>query len=33
MLDFMIGLAFVVMVVGPAIVATAQKSKSNDQES
>lgn len=32
MVDFMIGLAFVAMVVTPAIVATFQRSKSNDNE-
>jgi hypothetical protein len=30
--DFLIGLAFVVMVVGPAIVASIQKAKSRDQD-
>jgi hypothetical protein len=33
MLDFLLGLAFVVMVVGPAIMATIQRAKSQDHES
>jgi hypothetical protein len=32
MVDFMIGLAFVAMVVTPAIVASFQKAKSTDTE-
>ena len=32
MLDFLLGLAFVLMVVGPAVVATVQKSRSGDRE-
>lgn len=32
MLDFLLGLVFVVMVIGPAVVATVQKSRSHDHE-
>ena len=32
MIDFLIGLAFVVMVVGPAILASIQRSKSHDDD-
>jgi len=32
MFDFLIGLAFVVMVVGPAVVAAIQKARSQDGE-
>jgi hypothetical protein len=32
MVDFMIGLAFVAMVITPAIVASFQRAKSNDGE-
>lgn len=32
MFDFLIGLAFVVMVVGPAILASIQRSKSHDDD-
>jgi hypothetical protein len=28
--DFLIGLAFVVMIIGPAILATVQRSRSHD---
>jgi len=30
--DFLIGLAFVLMVVGPAILATIQKARSHDND-
>jgi hypothetical protein len=30
--DFLIGLAFVVMVVGPAILASMQRAKSHDKD-
>jgi hypothetical protein len=30
MFDFLIGLAFVVMVIGPAILASIQKQRSHD---
>jgi hypothetical protein len=33
MFDFLLGLAFVLMVVGPAIMATIQRSRSQDHES
>lgn len=33
MFDFLLGLAFVLMVVGPAIMASIQRAKSPDQES
>ena len=32
MVDFLIGLAFVVMVLGPAILASALRAKSRDSE-
>jgi hypothetical protein len=32
MLDFLLGLAFVLMIIGPAILASAMRSKSRDQE-
>jgi hypothetical protein len=33
MVDFLIGLAFVAMIVSPAIVASVQRSKSNHGDS
>ncbi len=32
MFDFLIGLAFVVMLIGPAILASMQRSKSHDDD-
>jgi hypothetical protein len=32
MFDFLLGLAFVFMVVGPAIMATIQRARSQDRE-
>lgn len=32
MFDFLIGLAFVVMVIGPAILASMQRAKSHDND-
>jgi hypothetical protein len=32
MFDFLVGMAFVLMVIGPAILATMQRSRSQDQQ-
>lgn len=32
MFDFLVGLAFVLMVVGPAILASVQRARSRDNE-
>ena len=32
MFDFLVGMVFVLMVIGPAILATVQRSRSHDQE-
>ena len=32
MFDFLVGLAFVLMVLGPAIVASIQRTKAHDRE-